>query len=172
MSRKRSLSAAAVVASLSIMLVLQASLATAKDPAKILQWDTMIGVPAGLTGAQSQAPLRGINGGGLPWTLTAGSGELTTTGHLEIEVDGLVLAAGANAGSNPSPTFRAIVSCVNDDGTFANLLTDAFPATTGPASSGGGDSRIETDVALPSPCIAPIVFVTSAGGSWFAATGN
>jgi hypothetical protein len=169
MSRSRSLSVAILVGALGLLLVVQASLVTAKGPAKVLEWDTMVGVPAGLTGAQSQAPLRGINGGGVPWALGAGSGELTTTGHLEIEVDGLVVAS---SGSNPSATFRALVSCVRSDGSFANILTDAFPATTGPASAGGGDAKIETDVALSAPCIAPIVFVTSAGGSWFASTGN
>ena len=145
--------------------------ATAKEP-KILEFDTMVGVPAGLTGTQSQAVLRGINGGGLPWTLTSAHGELKASGKLEIEVQGLVLAAGANAGSNPSAVFRALVSCVKSDRSVENILTEAFPATTGPASSGGGNAKIETTVSLPQPCIAPIIFVTNNGGSWFAATGN
>lgn len=139
---------------------------------RILQFDTMVGVPAGLTGAQSQIPLRGISGGGIPWMLSSAKGSLTSSGHLEIEVKGLVLAAGANAGSNPIASFRALVSCVKSDGTFQNILTDAFPATTGPATSGGGNSQIDTNVSLPQPCVAPIVFVTSPGGSWFAATGK
>ena len=155
-----------------LLLAVQASLAVAKGPSKILEWGTMVGVPAGLTGAQSQAPLRGINGGGIAWTLARGQGQLRVDGHLEVEVKGLVLAAGANAGSNPVATFRAMVSCVKSDGTFANILTDPFPATTGPASAGGGNAEFEGDVVLPSPCIAPIVFVTSATGSWFASTGN
>jgi hypothetical protein len=145
--------------------------ATAKE-SKILGFDTMVGVPAGLTGAQSQAVLRGINGGGLPWTLTSAHGELKASGNLEIEVQGLVLAAGANTGSNPSAVFRALVSCLRSDGSVQNILTEAFPATTGPASSGGGNAKIETTVTLPQPCIAPIVFVTNNGGSWFAATGS
>jgi hypothetical protein len=148
------------------------STATAKEP-KILEFDTMVGVPAGLTGAQSQAPLRGINGGGIPWAIGSASGELTASGHLEINVQGLVLAAGANAGSNPSATFRGLVSCVKSDGSFERLLTDPFPATTGLASAGGGNATIEANLSLPQPCIAPIIFVTnSAGTSWFAATGN
>ena len=145
--------------------------ASAREVA-ILQFSTMVGVPATLTGAQSQAPLRGINGGGLPWTLTSAKGSLTASGHLKVLVNGLVLAAGANTGSNPIASFRALVSCVQADGTFANIQTAAFPATVGPASAGGGDAEIETTVSLPEPCIAPIVFVTSPGGSWFAATGN
>jgi hypothetical protein len=131
----------------------------------------MVGVPAGLTGAQSQAALRGINGGGLPWVVASASGQLTSSGHLQIEVEGLVLAAGANAGSNPIATFRGLVSCVRSDGSVENVLTGPFAATTGPASAGGGNAEIEADLGLPSPCIAPIVFVTSPGGSWFAATG-
>ena len=142
------------------------------DSPNLLSFGSMVGVPAGLTGAQSQIPLRGINGGGLPWMLTSANGSLKSTGKLKVEVEGLVLAAGANAGSNPISSFRAIVSCVNGDGTFTNILTDAFPATTGPASSGGGNADIETTVSLPHPCIAPIIFVTSPAGSWFAATGK
>jgi len=144
--------------------------AAAKGP-KILKFDTMVGVPAGLTGAQSQGPLRGLNGGGIPWTLADASGELRANGHLEISVQGLVLAAGANAGWNPIANFRGLVSCVKSDGTFANIQTDLFPATTGPASAGGGNAEIEADLVLPQPCIAPIIFVTSPTGSWFAATG-
>jgi len=138
----------------------------------IMEFSTMIGVPPTLTGAQSQAPLRGISGGGVPWMIGSARGELSASGHLEITVQGLVFAAGPNAGSNTVTSFRALVSCVQSNGSFDNILTQAFPATTGPAASGGGDAKIETNVILPQPCIAPIIFVTSPGGAWFAATGN
>ncbi len=168
MWRNRSRFGTIAIGAMSLLLIAHGSFVAANGSAKVLEWDTMVGVPTGLTGAQSEAPLRGIRGAGVPWSLTSGEGELTTTGQLEIEVDGLVLTS---SGNNPSATFRALVSCVKGDGTFQNILTDPFPATTGPASSGGGDARIETNVTLPAPCIAPIVFVTSAGGSWFASTG-
>jgi|SRR6187399_1377576 len=168
MSRGRYLSF--LVLGVALLLIVQASLAFAKSPNKILEWGTMVGVPSGLTGAQSLAPMRGIPGGGVAWTLNRGQGQLKADGDLEIEVDGLVLAS---TGSNPAAAFRALVSCVNANGTFSNILTtDTFPATLGLATEGGGDATIETHVTLPSPCIAPIVFVTSGGGSWFAATGN
>jgi hypothetical protein len=141
----------------------------AKEP-KILEFDTMVGIPQAFTGTQN--PIRGINGGGLPWTLTSAKGELKASGRLEVKVEGLVLAAGANAGSNPISSFRAIVSCLASDGSVVNVTTNPFPATTGPASSGGGNAEIEATVALPQPCIAPIIFVTSPGSAWFAATGN
>lgn len=139
---------------------------------RILDFSTMVGIPSTLTGTQSQAPLRGMSGGGLPWTIGSAMGFLTATGQLKVEVQGLVLAAGSNRGSNPVASFRATVSCVQGDGTFDNIQTGLFPATTGTAASGGGDADIETTVTLPHPCIAPIVFVTSPGGAWFAATGN
>ncbi len=154
---------------LGVFLAGSVSTASAKEP-KILEFDTMVGIPQALTGTQN--PIRGINGGGLPWTLSSASGELKASGRLEIKVEGLVLAAGANAGSNPIASFRAIVSCLAGDGSIQNVTTDPFPATTGPASSGGGNARIETTVILPQPCIAPIIFVTSPGGAWFAVTGS
>ena len=49
------------------------STAMAKGP-KLMKFDAMVGVPAGLTGAQSQVPLRGINGGGIAWTIGEASG--------------------------------------------------------------------------------------------------
>ena len=145
--------------------------ASARD-AKVLQFSTMVGIPPALVGAASQGPLRGLSGGGIPWMLTSAMGSLTASGRLKIEVEGLVLAAGPNAGSNPVAFFRGAVSCVKSDGTVANVFTDLFPATTGPAALGGGDADIEANVALPEPCIAPIVFVTNPNNAWFAATGN
>jgi hypothetical protein len=159
-----------LLALLTVLVTMQAGAALAKSgdqSTKILEWQTMVGVPQALTG--TQAPIRGINGGGIPWTLTAAKGELSTTGHLEIKVDGLVLASTL---SNPISTFRAIVSCLSADGSVQNVQTATFPATTGLASAGGGDATIEADVELTQPCIAPIVFVTSAGGAWFASTGG
>jgi hypothetical protein len=167
--KRRALVSLSAILLLSTFLAASVAGAPGSRP-KILAFDAMVGVPAGLTGSQSQAPLRGINGGGVPWVIAAGSGELSVA-RLEVTVEGLVLATGANAGSNPIATFRGLVSCVRSDGSFQNILTDPFPATTGPASAGGGNAKIEADVSLPQPCIAPIVFVTSPGGSWFAATG-
>jgi len=147
----------------------QFSPATAGEP-KILEFDTMVGLPSAFTGAQN--PIRGINGGGLPWTLSSAKGELKGSGKLEIDIQGLVFAAGPNVGANTVPNFRAIVSCLKSDGTVANVVSGLFPATLGAAVNGGGDAKIETTLTLPQPCIAPLVFVTSPGGAWFAVTGK
>ncbi|HSB89760.1 MAG TPA: hypothetical protein VLD63_07015 [Anaerolineales bacterium] len=155
-----------------LMLALAAgpfSVLNAKHP-KMLEFDSMVGVPAALTGTQS--PIRGVNGGGLPWTVGSAHGELTAAGHLEIEVRGLVFAAGPNTGKNTVSSFRGLVSCLQSDGSVANVLTGLFPATVGFADEGGGNADIEANLALPEACLAPILFVTSPGGSWFAVTGR
>jgi hypothetical protein len=165
-----------LLVTLSVML-LSALFASSASPAaaresKILEFDTMVGVPGSLTGTQASAAFRGVNAGGLPWTLTSAQGELKASGKLEIEIQGLVFAAGPNTGRNTVTSFRAMVSCIGSDGLPHNVLTDPFPATTGAAVDGGGNASVETMVALPHPCFAPIVFITSPTGSWFAVTGN
>jgi hypothetical protein len=148
---------------------------------RILQFDTMAGVPRPYTGSANA--IRGVPGGGLPWVLSAVRGELAADGHLELAVQGLVFDPNdptvierGLANQNTVPFFRAIVSCLSKDAGGApstvNLMTDLFPATTGYADAGGGNSRIEAHLALPSPCIAPIVFITSPSGAWFASTGQ
>lgn len=168
MKKPKLISMIRILTLIAVLLAGSVSSVTAKE-AKILEFGTMVGVPQALTGSQN--PIRGINGGGLPWMIGAAQGELMANGHLEITVQGLVFAAGPNTGSNTVTSFKAIVSCLKSDGSVQNLTTDAFPATTGPASSGGGNAKIEADVSLPRPCIAPIIFVTNPGGSWFATTG-
>jgi hypothetical protein len=144
-------------------LVLMASAAGSAGPALVLKADTLAGVSGPYLGSAN--PIRGVNGGGIAWDIAKGKAALTADGALEVKVEGLVLAT---TGTNPVTSFRAIVSCqaiVDGAAAVVNVSTAAFPATT------TGDSRIAETVSLPSPCFAPIVFVTSPGGSWFAVTG-
>jgi hypothetical protein len=91
-----------------------------------------------------------------------------------VDVEGLVLArrspVPANLqGTNPIPQFKAIVSCLttaSGAATTSNVSTALVPA------SPTGDAEIDTSIELPSPCFAPIVFVTSPGGAWFAVSGR
>jgi hypothetical protein len=173
MVTRRSISITLVLALASLLLLAQSALVTAKGGPKMLEFQTMVGVPQLFTGQTNKAAIRDVPGGGLPWTLTSAKGELSPSGHLEISVTGLVLAAGGNAGSNPIANFRGLVSCLTDNSTVpVNVSTGDFPATTGAATAGGGNARIEASLTLPDPCIAPIVFVTSPGGAWFASTGG
>lgn len=134
------------------------------DSRTVLKFDTMAPVVAPYTGATNA--IRGVNGGGVPWKLASAEGRLRADGRLSIEVEGLVIAA---TGVNPVATFRGVVSCLSSDAgapTTVNVSTDPVPATM------TGDAEIDAKVPLPSPCFAPIVFVTSGGGNWFAVTGR
>jgi hypothetical protein len=149
---------------------------------KILEFDSMVGVPRPYTGAANA--IRGVNGGGLPWVIGSATGELKQSGKLELSVTGLVFDPNDQAvkdrnlaGINNQPKFNALVSCLSRDASgnplTVNLTTGPFAATTGPAGSGGGNAKVEAQLALPKPCIAPIVFVTNeAASAWFAATGQ
>jgi hypothetical protein len=164
----------------SVLFSLRAPAASAEGHV-ILEFDRMTGVPLAYTGAKS--PIRGVNGGGIPWVIGEGKGKLRQSGELEIEVQGVVFdpndptaIARGIAGTNTVANFRAIVSCQSIDAngiaSVVNVTTDLFPATLGAAKDGGGNAEIEAKLNLPKPCIAPIIFVTSPTGSWFAATGN
>jgi len=144
------------------------------DESKILQFNTMVGVPRPYTGAANA--IRGIPGGGLPWVIEFASGKLSPDGEVNVMVKGLVIdpndpaaIAAGRAGTNPSPTFKVIVSCLSKDTagnpTTVNVSTGLFPADA------QGNAHIQDIVSLPQPCIAPIVFVASPGGAWFASTG-
>ena len=143
------------------------------DNSTILEFNSMAPVVPPYTGNTN--PIRGVPGAGLPWIIGPTDGELKANGHLEIKVNGLVLAADPSVPAaiqltNPLPSFRATVSCLSIDSnklpTTVNVSTNAFQATN------QGDSIIETTVSLPSPCFAPIVFVTTPSGAWLAVTGN
>ena len=159
-----------LVAVLVLSTFFMAGSVTAKD-SEIMKFSSMVGVPRPYTGATNA--IRGVPGGGRPWVIGAAEGKLKDNGKLEVQVRGLVIDPNepvATAGTNPSPTFRVIVSCMSTDASGAavvsNIMTDPFPADA------AGNAEVEAKLTLPSPCIAPIIFVTSATGSWFAATGN
>jgi hypothetical protein len=127
--------------------------------AKVLD-ASMAGIPASLAGQS----FMGVQGGGLPWSLEHGDAKLFRDGRLHVEVEGLVLAAGAAIGTNPIPTGVAIVSCGG-----------AVAAQSAPVPfSRAGDAEVDTTVSLPGSCLAPVVFfagVTPNGPRWFAVTG-
>ena len=157
---------------LAAALVVPALGAGGSDGRKILDFDVMAGVTAPFTGDTNK--VRDLAGGGLPWELDQAKGTLRSDGRLKVEVEGLVLARRAPVptnlrGTNPVPNFKAIVSCLTTTGGSTvptNVETGLVPATT------SGDAEIDTTVDLPSTCFAPIVFVTSPTGQWFAVTGR
>jgi hypothetical protein len=145
-----------------IALVGQAPAASSSER-RILSFATMAPVTGPFVGSAN--PIRDVNGGGLPWKISEGTGKLTAGGGVTVRVRGLVLLDG----HNPAASFLAIVSCLTIvDGAAAtvNVATAPFPATP------TGDSMIQDHVTLPSPCIAPIVFVGPSATTWFSVTGQ
>lgn len=142
------------------------------DGRKVSDAKVLAAVSEPYTGATNA--IRGLAGGGLPWEIGDATADLRADGRLHVDVEGLVLArrspVPANLqGTNPIPQFKAIVSCLTTSGGAAatsNVSTPLVPA------SAAGDAEIDASVDLPSPCFAPIVFVTSPGGAWFAVTGR
>ena len=139
----------------------------------LFRFDDLVGVAPPFTGPANA--IRGVRGAGRPWVVDRAEARLDEDGTLEIEVEGLVIDPNdpsAMAGRNPSPTFGGLLSCLTRGASGAvtvNRATGRFPATMG---LGAGDSEIEeTLTGIPDPCIAPIVFVTSEKGHWFAASG-
>jgi len=159
---------------LAVGLLVAGPASVAKGPDKVLKFHTMAPVPRPYTDPTNA--IRGVPGGGLPWVIGSANGQLGRDGDIQVEVEGLVIDPNDQAaidagvaGTNPVPNFKAIVSCLSKDSQGNAFTTSAetglFPATA------DGNAEIEDTVSLPDLCIAPIVFVTSPGGQWFAATG-
>ena len=132
--------------------------AGAHEGGSLIEFKSMTPITGTAVGAVND---RGIKGGGLPWAITSGKGEVDRNGEVEVKVTGLVLVA---TGANPIGTFAATVSCVTPSG-IVNVTTRGFPANA------AGDSRIEDRVALPRHCGQPEVFVGAVLGGqfrWFA----
>jgi hypothetical protein len=148
--------------------MLFASVAWADDGTSLLKFKTMIAVTGPFVGATN--PIQGVGGAGRPWVISEAQGELKSNGDLEVRVRGLVLASSL---TNPLPNFRAVLSCHSidtaGDPTVVVVSTDGFPA------SPEGDAVIKAMIDIPSPCFAPIIFVTTPTPDpprWLAVTGQ
>jgi hypothetical protein len=140
---------------------------------KILTFQTMLGVEGPFLGEANA--IRGIAGDELPWEIVGSArGALDTTGHLTLQVRGLVFADDPSVprpliGKNDEAEFRAVVSCLTVEGgtvLTVNVTTAGFAATV------SGDSDIDTTIELPAPCVAPIIFVIAGSeDKWFSVTG-
>ena len=133
--------------------------ASAHESHPIVTFSSMTGVTQAETNVAND---RGLVGGGKPWVITSGTGELDSNGHLHVDVVGLVIPVAPFNGVNPLGSFGATVSCITRHDAIVNVFAGTFP--TNPA----GNATIDTTVALPHPCTQAVVFITSPGGAWFA----
>lgn len=120
---------------------------------------SMVGLPA----SQVNQTLFGVQAGGLPWRIQAGSASIAG-GRLQVQVEGLVLATGPLEGTNPIPQGQAIVTCAGAPVAMSSVVP--FSST--------GHAHLDQHVALPSTCLAPAVFfagvVAPGVDRWFAVT--
>jgi hypothetical protein len=150
----------ALLAAIAAALTFSAWASADPGGAKVLD-ASLVALPSSATGGT----LQGVQAGGLPWRMDMGSARLFADGRLQVAVHGLVLDAGAAAGTNPIATARAIVTCDGSPVAMSAIVP----------YSEAGDASINDRVELPSPCLAPAVFfagVTGAGPRWFAVTGE
>jgi hypothetical protein len=129
----------------------------------------LIGAPG------ANQPVRTVSSGGVPWVVSAGSDtRLTGDGRLRADIRGLLITGtgGALDGTTgPVTQVAAALTCTNaasgDTGAPSIVNTDPVPL------SAAGDARIDQRIAVPVPCIAPIVLIraNSAAGPWIAGNG-
>lgn len=170
MTRRLAVLAAVPLAAAAVVIPSVADSADGSS-ATIASWDVMSGLTASFTGTAH--PIRGVSGGGLPWDVSSGKGVLRGDGLLKVNVKGVVLArrdpVPANLqGTNPVPQFRGAVNCLTEASpdTGETVMTAPVPA------SPQGNAQIKERLALPQGCVAPVVFVTSPTGAWFAISGR
>lgn len=143
-----------------------------REPLNLANFHAMAAVVPPFTGATN--PIRNVPGAGAPWKITSAHAELNVAGNLEVSVRGLVLVSN---GTNPIGTFETVLSCQSiDPVTKAPTIVNVVAGSA--VASPTGDSDIEGKVALPSPCFAPIVFVSipptapaTGPGRWLAVSG-
>ena len=134
----------------------------------VLKWKTMAAVQRPYLGAVN--PVDGVGGGNAQWAISRGWGHLKKNGELEIHVRGLVLPEPPFNGVNTVPNFRGLVICRTKDAAGNATTVQTFSAPF-PASE-DGTSDIVTSVSLPTPCVAPTVFVMHPDAPrWFATLG-
>jgi hypothetical protein len=147
----------------------QPTAASGSDGGPAFEFATLAGNT--LTGGAGD--IRDVPADGYPWVLEDGEASLES-GTLELDVEGLVIDPDADhsqAGTNPLNKIRVAVSVlsVNDretSGTVEWVETESYPV------SEDGEASISASVDLPSPALAPIVFVTKLNGSWIAVGGQ
>jgi hypothetical protein len=157
--------------------------ASAPTVESVMSFTSMAGVDDSFINNTS---VRGVKGDELPWDVGTVNGSLSTEGHLQLSVTGVVFSDDPRVppelrGINDEDQFRAVVSCLtnashgHDTGdarghgqvATRNIFTDGFAATM------SGNSNIDAMITLPNPCVAPIVFVAAGSeDKWFAVSGS
>jgi len=135
------------------------------SPAKAdtVRWRTIVGI------IQAGNPVGNITGGGQPWTTLGGRARVDlTTGRLDFDVQGLVLAGGATIG-NPGAINQVKGTLVCGAGTPAQVILDTALVTLSPQ----GDADFSGPIGpVPSTCNATnVVFLVRISADRWIANG-
>jgi hypothetical protein len=112
--------------------------------------------------ATPRTVIAGVTGAGHAWSIEEGNAKLFSDGRVLVNVEGLVLFP---EGTQPVANVHVVVSC--NGGGAGNIVSSGDV----PLSQPEGDMHFNGWLTLPSPCLDPVIFVTSTGGAWFATTG-
>jgi len=143
------------------------------DNRLVLAFHAMYGVDGPFVGDTN--PVRGISGDEAPWVVKSVHGSLTASGHLVVQVRGLVFKDDPSVppelrGKNDETEFRALVSCVTEGTT--DTPTQNVETLTGFKTGPQGNANINARLTLPNPCVEPIVMILAGSEEkWFAMTG-
>jgi hypothetical protein len=106
--------------------------------------------------------IAGVTGAGHAWQLKDGNAKLFADGRVDLHVHGLLFFP---EGTQPAANVKVAVSC--NGGGAGNIISSGLV----PLSQPEGDMHFNDWLTLPSPCLAPAIFVTSGAGTWFAVSG-
>src|SRR5258706_15039420 len=107
-----------VIALCAVGLIAASAVPTfADEKGNLTDFSSMTGIPVG------GMVVRGITGGGLPWTIASGTGTVSQQGVVDVTVNGLVIRSFR--GINPIGALKATVSCLTPDG-VVNVSTGGF----------------------------------------------
>lgn len=117
-------------------------------------------VQSGLMGSLPGTTIGGIASGGAPWVLNQGQASVSSDGRIQVELQGLLIAAGGptNLVGTTGPVTMVGASLVCGGSGGAPAPVPATGLSPSPLSS-SGSAQIDQLVTIPSPCFAPVVLV-------------
>lgn len=111
---------------------------------------------ASVIGSAPGLAIGGVASGGVPWVLNQGDASISSDGRIQLQVQGLLIAAGGLAGTTgPVTMVGATLVC---GGTGGTPVPASGAVTPSPLSS-SGDAQINQTVSLPATCFAPALLV-------------
>jgi hypothetical protein len=101
----------------------------------------------------TDAPINGVNPGGLPWVIDRGDVRVRETGRMDVRIEGLEIPRNGTF-DNPVANIHAVLYCSG----VAAAYSGAQPMTTG-VGLGFGDARFRVLLTVPETCDDAVVLI-------------